>query len=75
MAFDRFPSSEYCPLEATTVCLEQTEGQCRDAHGCERQECPLSAQFRGRAGHEDFCSVATGMAALFLMPGGTSRFN
>ena len=38
------PSYLQCPRVGHGVCLEQTEGQCRDQHHCGDEACPLEQE-------------------------------
>lgn len=59
----------YCTQTKRSISLDQTEGQCRDEHGCHGdQRCPLESQFNG--GHRQNALEALVRA---LTPGAASR--
>lgn len=48
-----------CKAVGRTVCVRQTEGQCRGEHGCTQDDCPLSQEFSDapvEAGSPEFSS-------------------
>jgi hypothetical protein len=53
------PAAGFCPKENTSVPLNQTEGQCRDAHRCSDDPCPLECQF----GQDRFTAALDMLAA------------
>jgi hypothetical protein len=40
-------SHAFCDRQHRHVSVEQTEGQCRDAHNCSDDICPLERNFNG----------------------------
>jgi hypothetical protein len=40
-------SHAHCERQQRHVSLNQTEGQCRDAHNCSDERCPLESEFGG----------------------------
>lgn len=39
------PRYSYCIETDRNVCVERTEGECREANGCTQPNCPLSEEF------------------------------
>lgn len=39
------PVYRFCPRQKVNVNLDQSEGECRDFHGCGDEACPLAKEF------------------------------
>lgn len=41
------PRYRHCPEVKRNVRVDEPQGECREAHGCRQEECPLDSEFRG----------------------------
>jgi hypothetical protein len=55
------PAHAYCERQDCYVSLEQTEGQCRERHGCSDAACPLEKEM----GKQQFSRALNLLAASF----------